>query len=127
MKAVGDAAQVTNTKHENKQKVVRVDGEVFESLKAYSDLTGVNIATVASKAIRDWMETVGAVHMEVWRNTKFAVQPGQSGNVVAFPVAAQESGRPTGRIVASAVCAIPSPDPNAAALFNPTVNPGKPD
>ena len=43
---------------------VVVDSETHQKLKAYSELTGVPITTVASQALADWMETVGAARLD---------------------------------------------------------------
>jgi hypothetical protein len=112
---------------------VRVEGDVFDSLKAYTELTGVNISAVASKAIRDWMETVGAVHMEVFRKTKFQVSP-ENGKVVAFPTSGPdllEAAALAAHVSARGVTVVPSPDPLAQAVVGAHINlaeqSGKPD
>jgi hypothetical protein len=46
-------------------KTVHVKPETFERLQGYSGLTGVQIRTVVDRALNDWMDTVGVVHMEV--------------------------------------------------------------
>ena len=43
---------------------VVVDSETHQKLKAYLELTGVPITTVASQALADWMETIGAARLD---------------------------------------------------------------
>lgn len=49
----------------SKRIPVAIDKAVYEKLKAYSDMTGVAVARAVERALGEWLETVGAVHMEV--------------------------------------------------------------
>lgn len=44
---------------------VQVEKSTFEKLQEYSKLTGVGIAHAVNEAVSTWLETVGAVRMEV--------------------------------------------------------------
>lgn len=47
------------------RKTVQLDAETHQALVAYSQLTNIPIGRVISRAVRDWMKTVGQVHIEV--------------------------------------------------------------
>lgn len=46
------------------RRTIQISAAAFEKLKAYSDLTGVNLGNAATRGLLDWLETTGAVHME---------------------------------------------------------------
>lgn len=44
---------------------VQVDAETHKAALAYSELTGIPIGKVIARAVREWMNTTGHVHLEV--------------------------------------------------------------
>ncbi len=44
---------------------VQVDAETHRALQSYSELTDIPIGKVLARAVREWMNTTGHVHLEV--------------------------------------------------------------
>src|ERR1700722_4984750 len=44
---------------------VQVDAETHRALQSYSELTDIPIGKVIGRAVREWMNTTGKVHLEV--------------------------------------------------------------
>lgn len=52
----------------------RMDEDTHNKLKTYSDLTGVPMFAVAARAIKEWMDVTGEIHMQVL-SEKFSGKP----------------------------------------------------
>lgn len=74
------------TKNRPQSSAVRVKNDVYESVKEYSDETGVAIARVIEDALQDWLKTVGAARLEVLRSQK-----NRLAELIPFPQAGAES------------------------------------
>jgi len=48
-----------------KRLPIKISVEAYAALKAYSSMTGVSITRIISEMVPDWMETTGAVRLEV--------------------------------------------------------------
>jgi hypothetical protein len=46
---------------------VHVDAETYELAKAYSEKTGVPMTRVVARALREWLETVGARQLAAFK------------------------------------------------------------
>lgn len=49
----------------NGRMTVQVDAETHRALVAYSEMTDIPLGKVLARAVREWMNTTGHVHMEV--------------------------------------------------------------
>lgn len=52
------------TKNAGERKTVMLNAKAFASLKHYSAVTGIPLGMAASRAITEWMDVTGAVHIE---------------------------------------------------------------
>lgn len=53
-----------NTK-QSSGNAVQLDKGVYKKLVKYSEVTGLPLSVAANRALKDWMETVGIVHITV--------------------------------------------------------------
>ena len=73
---------------------VHIDAATYETMKSYADIFGMQMTTLANKALSDWMSTVGRVHMEevlkrptteVLMHCKLLPMPKPVASVLEFP------------------------------------------
>jgi hypothetical protein len=77
-------------------KSINIQSKTFDKIKAYSDVTGATLQFVVNRALEDWLDTVGTVHMEVLTSrasgkallTAVAIPP------ASLEIKTQESGLP---------------------------------
>lgn len=86
----------SNKTGRTQQAGIRIETATFEKLKAYSDITGVPLGVAASRALAEWLEVTGAVHMEELAKKysgKILVMPNPVGSA---ELTAEQIGDPLG-------------------------------
>lgn len=60
---------MTTTKSTGVRVPVKVDGDLYQTFKSYSDVTGVPMAHVVREALQDFAETTLAARLETLQET----------------------------------------------------------
>jgi len=58
-----------NTK-QSMDRGVELNKDVYKKLVKYSEATGLPLSVAVNRALQDWMETVGDVHITIIKNPR---------------------------------------------------------